>query len=468
VTALRWAATSLVLLTVLAVQVRAGLERPLEGDFVAYALPAANLVENGRLAVPGVGTQCALDRYWRFNSPLVAAGPVPFFAAAGIDHTAYLVGVVAGVFVVSAAFLFLVRRAAPGVEWWVSGLVVAAFLLTRVALSESSNQRYTVVAYAAVACLFFPSREPGPAAWWRWALAGVLPLVHPALLIGSVVWVTAEAVAVARLRSVSRAGLAAFLVGVGLCALWYLDPEPLRTQFLPHLRSRGFEPFSGWDQPASRVASAPSWAVMAVIVVAVAVWVVAGPRGRVTGGGRVPVVLGVALALDSGGYMFYLSYFVLGLGPAVLRMWSGTAAQRPLVAVLAALGVANLLVEAKLGGFGWPRPPAPAGELEAFVREHTRPGDTIILGPPFTFQVLTPWADRRAPYVVPMPLYLADFDRDEYLRLLRGGTVYVGFPEYFEGVQRHYRPTSPPVFEHAVLTTVEFRGRPVLIARPRK
>jgi hypothetical protein len=439
--------------------------RQVEGDHVAYALPAANLAELGRLAIPQVGSQFALDRYWRFNSPFLGLGPAPWFAVFGISQWTYLLGGIVAALVGAVTFIALVRIAVGPRRWAVILLISTAFLMTRIYLSELYNQRYTVVAYAAVAALYFPTAQRGSVAVWKWALAGSLPLIHPALLVGSVVWVVAELGATARSRLANAIGLVLFALGVAACAVWYLDPEPLRTQFLPHLASRAFSPFSGWEQPASRILSLPSQTAMAMTLAAVCVWGLSRPRTAVPGAWRIVVLLAIVVLMDAFGYMFYLSYYLIGLGPAALKLLTGLRVQNWTIAALALLGVVNLAVSAKLDRPLIPDLPISQAELDGFIMDHTRPGDVIVLGPPFIFQTLTPWTDRQTPYVVPMPLYLNDFDQNKYLALLRQGSVYVGEPEYYTAVQRYFRGSSPPVFEQAEIAIVQFRERAVMIAR---
>jgi hypothetical protein len=462
----RTLAASLVLLVPQAVALQSRLGY---ADDVAYGLPAANWVCGKPFATPQVGDQYGIDRAWRFSSPVMGGGAAPFLWAFGVSSSSYAVAVATAGGIAAVVFLGLLRRAVPGVGWWVIILAVGGFLLTLVYLSEFHNHRLAVLAYPAVGLLFWPRASAVNAApWWQWTLAGFLPLIHPALLIGSIVWILAEIRVAARLRIVSAIGLTGFLAGVGACAIWYLDPNTFSTQFLPHLRSRTFTPFSGWGQPASWKYALPSQVALATVLVMAALAVTTASGSGYRGCGRVLGVLTLVLALDAIGYMNFLPFYVIGLAPVVIHLLSGTKWQFRFVVGLAGLALVHLAVAVKLDPWSVRRP-VTADEARGFLLEHTGPGDVIVVGPPFVFAASGSAAveGRGIPYVVPVALYLDGFDEDGYLAAIRSSaTVYVGYPEYFAGVMRDYKPTSNPIFPDGLQRMVDFRGDQVLVARP--
>jgi hypothetical protein len=395
--------------------------------------------------------------------------PAAVFAVAGPEPGAYAAGLLVAAVASAAVYVVLFRRALPGTGWWAAPAAAAAVLLTRVPLTEFDNRRFTVLAYPAVALLFWPRPAAGgPAPWWQWALAGALPLLHPALLVASVVWIVAEGLRAVRTRALSAPGLAAAAAGVAACAAWYLDPDTVSTQFLPHLRSRPFSPFGGWKQPVSPVFAIPSQVTLAAVPALAALGALARPWRTYEAVFRVYALLAVGLGLDALGYMGYLPYLLVGLAPAVVRLAADGRTTPWLARAAVAAAAVNLVVDVKLGA-GMPRRPVTAAEARDFLRAHTRPGDVIVVGPPFVLTAADPagLGDREVRHVVPVALYLADFDERRFLAgVRRDATVYVGHPAYFDGVMRDFKPTSAPVFENARRTVVPFRGDDVLVARP--
>jgi hypothetical protein len=136
---------------------------------------------------------------------------------------------------------------------------------------------------------------------------------------------------------------------------------------------------------------------------------------------------------------------------------------------LLVLAVVNAAVFVKLTP-GWPARPTSQIGAEEFIVAHTRVGERMCLGPPFTLVAAkSELPGGRVPvFVVPTALYLRDFDEPAFLASIRtNSTVYIGSPEEYTGVQRHYRPSSPPVFPDAEVEEYEFEGRRVIVARPR-
>jgi len=449
----------------------AALSNPVGGDFVAYALPSANFIRGGVLSLPQLGTQYDLDKYWRFNAPLLGAGPSIPFALFGVSHTTYLGGLLALAATSLTGLLALCRKAIGGASAVWLPAAIGVLLIRSVHSVELVNQRYSILAPLAVGLLFFPTRrerDGGRAAGWKWLLAGVLPLLHPALLPASFVWVLFEFAACLKSWSLPHWGSVALGVGVGCCAWWYLSPPGFRVQFLPHLYSREFVPFSGWDQAASWKYALPSQLTQGLIIA----WaVVALPTSwRDSQRVRVLACLAIALLLDASGRMVYLGYYVVGLAPAILAMHRDRGGSRWVAVCLGCLAVANVAVFAKLSTTP-PRLPTSEATIEGFVMTHTRDGDRICLGPPFILLASKRRlaGERELPYVVPTALYLRHFDEQQFLHAIRTHcTCYVGDPAIYRAVQRYYKMESAPVFETADFVETVFEGQPILIARAKQ
>jgi len=441
--------------------------QPVGGDFVAYALPSANWVERGRLSLPQLGEQYALDQYWRFSSPLMGAGPALPFWLGGVSHGSYLAGLAVLLFFMVGGMARLFQRAMGDHHAFMWLLVTAALVSIRsFQCVELINQRYTAIAPLALGSLFFPD-VLGSAKWWKWALAGALPLIHPALLPASCIWILAELIWIARRKSAPVGGLMVCSMGVGVCAWWYLTPETFRTQFFPHLTSREFDPFSGWSQSASWKYSVPSQIIQFIVVYCafVALTVVV----RVERAGRILVLLGAMVLADATGRMMYLNYYTIGLAPAIFYLVRERREFRSVMLALSLLGVANASAFVKLNP-GPPRSPTGQHSAELFIATHTREGEKICLGPPFTLAAAKPHlpGGRTVPFVVPTALYLKDFDEDDFLLSIRSNcSIYIGSPDYYNAVQRYYRLSSPAIFLDASIQEFEFEGQRVIVARIR-
>lgn len=436
------------------------------GDYNCYAVPAGNVLRTGELATPQLGTQLELDRLWRFNSPLLGYGPLPFFAVGGVNHGSYLLGAFGLLLLSVAGFNLLTRLALPG-KPVAAAVYAAAIQLPFNFLSEFVNQRYTLIAALSVAALYFPvkrHRHTAPA--WQWWLAGMLPLIHPALLIGSIIWGIAEGIQQLRAKRwpFSAVGGVGFLALVGLNAVWYLEPHGLKVHFLPHLAGRDFVPFSGWQQGIPGKYAMPSQLLLLSIVFG---FLYAILRRSVTGlpFGRCLMLLLVVIGLDFLGRMLYLNYFVIGIA-ASLPLFLGQRLNRWLVLGAALFVIAETVIVIKFHR-------TPLGVMsneaaEEFIEQHTRRGDRIVLGPPFVLNsTRTNWpGERSVEYVVPMPLFMKEFNPGQFVQTIRGScTVYVGEPRYYDGVQLYYKFGGPTVFADANLEMVEFRGVQILVAR---
>lgn len=457
---------------------------------IAYSLPAANLVEGRGLRVPQLGHQFDLDRFWLLNAPLTAMGQAPLFAAFGARRLADLAGVLILADLNLLALVAIVRRAL-GLRSWALALALAcAFATNLLTLSELSNQRYCTIGFALLALTFLPAGGGGeeegvvraPPAW-QWLVAGSLPLAHISFAVASAAWLAWHGGRLLRARAVggrpevSRWGLAALAVTAVLDAAWYGRVGMVRAQLLPHLsygHFRTFPPLMGfWGVPARSVYVWPSRAVH-VAVMAVAAGVVAAcarPSGRRRLG---PVLLPAGLlcallVVDLGRSFFYLYYFLSGTGVVLLFAFRTPRARRSAAVGLGALAAANLgcalWMTAKL------RPTfvdTPA--TVAFLTGQTRPGDRIVIGPPFVLASAARRlpAGRVIPRVVPMPYYLADFDEAAFRREVAGAAdVYVGAEAWFTRQLEYSLDPSPPapIFPGADVRRAVFDGVEVIVAR---
>lgn len=438
-------------------------------DWIAYALPAANVLTRGTFATPQLGDQFGLDRFWLWNSPLMGLGPLPFFAALGVSRTSYLLGLVLVSAVVAVVVTALMRRAL-GLRSWALAVVAAyAVLGMRSYDVELGNQRYCVIVVAALAYLFFPA-EPGPrrASPARWALAGALPLLHPSLLFASAFWVLGEAGAWALDRRrgdrppVPWAGMALFALGVAGCAGWYLRPEPLRLQFLPQARSISAR--SGLALAASTLFGVPTYAGYALILASAVAAVRAGrkrPTATATttatpapGLVRAGVTVLAIFALELARGFVYLPYYLIGLAPAVFGVWRPTARRRVFTSLLVAVAVMNAAVASRFATFRYPRTDPAA--RRAFILRHTRPGDRIVLGPPLVLAAAgADWpGGRSVRFVVPQPFILASYDDARFrAAILDGADVYIGEEKsyFFTDSRLYYDPARDgPAYRSAL------------------
>lgn len=472
--AVQKATALLALLLALLLQLHTLVMKPLEGDFVCYGLAAANLVAGGPFATPQLGSQYEMDTLWHFNSPLLGLGAAPFFWAGGIAHNWYMLGCLLQLLLCFSIFLCLNLKVTHRQNWPAAVALTVAWLTTRIYMGEFLNQRYSTISFAAIALLFFPFQrfnEKSP--MLQWAVAGLLPLIHPALLPASVLWVAGEvAIALAcRNWTFSTRSAIAFATGVLCSALWYLDLHGLKTQFLPHISSRTFVPFSGWNMFLSRAFALPSQMTFLMIILMILLAAASNAtdiRDRISNARLVLVCL-LVLLLDARGRMPYLAYYLVGMAPAAFASLQKPRLQNRFSIAFAVLASLQVAVELRLyqPKTYWPLSRSAAYE---FLVAHSRPGDKIVVGPPFILSAASDASlpdGRKITMVVPMPMYLKDFDVTFYLSQIRSAAnVYIGKPEYFDGVQRYYKFQSPPIFKPSQSETIHFQGDPILIARP--
>src|SRR5258708_950993 len=140
--------------------------------------------------MPQLGSQMGLDRFWLLSAPLMAVGPIPWMKAFGAGRIPNLIGLLCLGLLNLAIVMWAVRRVLRLHSWGLTALVALPFLLHRAALSEFYNQRYTALASGMLTLAFLPTTSRRP--WWQWLAAGLLPLVHPAMLPASILWLAAE------------------------------------------------------------------------------------------------------------------------------------------------------------------------------------------------------------------------------------------------------------------------------------
>lgn len=473
--------------TIVWVDFRVVFQPPESDNTVAYSLPAANLAARGRLYLPQLGSQYHLDRYWLLNSPLMACGQWPFFTLLGTTRHADLSGVVTLAALHALIVIAIVRRAlglrrlAPAV------FLGIPFLLHFQILGELTCQRYFVIGFGLMALAFLPvaSAETGRRPTWQWLLVGALPLVHPALGLAAVAWVAWEAGRWLAPRlfadrdtppALPWRGLAALAVAAGLAVAWYGRPEMLREQFLPHLRYgnfRGGRHLTGlWSMSASALFAIPSRALnVGLITLAVAV-TTAGfrPSGRRRMGlVLLPAVLiSALLTIDALRGFNYFAYYLLGAGANLLFALRDRRARGAAIVVLGVLAIGCL--GTALRAASAPIQPYDTPETVAFLVEHTRPGDRIVLGPPFVLAATADLPEGRAVLrVVPSPYFLADFDEARFRSDIAAATdVYLGEERWYNKQLGHHIPATVPhpIFgADASVTRLEFSGIPVVLAR---
>jgi hypothetical protein len=462
-------------------------------DWVAYALPAANWVERGGLSTPQLGPQFHFDRTWLFNSALMGAGPAPFFWALGTGRVSYLVGVATFALANFAAYIWVIRRALKLQSLALSIFCALAFVEHRVYTAHYANQRYDLIAFGAMLLAFAPiTSAAGRTPAWRWACAGILPLLHPGLVPASGLWLaTSVFLDSARHRAspdVPRprrlVGPILFAIAWGAAACWYGRAEGLQSQFLPHMRFHSARVASGsisgriFDTASVPPFSIPSHATTLLIsVTAIGLLVTALVRKP----SRVPIRVVIPAVLIAGVLVMdflrgfsYWAFYLLGLGPCLLFAFG--AADRPrriALAALITLAAAHTAVSLRLD-----RTAAAelAGQREAiaFLVEQTPPGEEIVVGPPFVLASAPRFlpGGRQVLRVVPQPFFLLEFDRDLYRADIAAHTsTYIGNPRWFTqatmagggGVGRE----SAPLFEDAEFREAHFFGEPVIIARRR-
>jgi hypothetical protein len=330
------------------------------------------------------------------------------------------------------------------------------------------NQRYAVGAFALLMLAFMPL---GPRRWWQGLAAASLPLVHLVLAPAAVVWFLFAAWEWYR-GSRAWTWPAGFAAGAAANLGWYGRITAFRTQLWPHMTYGGFRlkgPLSGFlEAAASPIASVPSWALNAVIVISALAIVLLALRGgafrrQVASALPAAVVIVVLLPIDLlRGYLYY-TYLVIGLGPILLAAAATDRLRQAALVGLSLMALANLGVASRLdrGRADW----TTTTSAEAFLIEHTDPGDRLVLGPPFVFPSATLVSRRDVRRMIPQPYFLEAFDGDAWMTDLNVCcNAYLGEEEWYsEQISR--RPPGPPLFQNASIEHLDFRGKPVILAR---
>jgi hypothetical protein len=441
-------------------------------DTIAYGLPGANFVLHGALNVPQLGSQFAFDRYWLFNAPMLVVGCIPAFWLAGVGRVPFLLGVVAIGLINLAVCAFICRRLLRLPSAALSVLLALAFLHTRgMVTADLYNQRYAAGAFALLMLAFMPL---GERRWWQWLAASLLPLVHLVLAPAAVVWFLFAASDWYRDRP-ALAGPIAFACGAAANLAWYGRIAAFRTQLWPHMTYGGFRlkgPLSGFfEAAASPIASIPSWALNTAIVAAamaiVTLSLTSGVFRRLFAPSLPAAVVIVALLpIDLlRGYLYY-TYLLIGLGPVLLAAATTDRLRRVALGGLGLMTLANLAVASRLDRehADW----TTTSSAEAFLIEHTQPSDRLVLGPPFVFASATVGPARDVRRMIPQPYFLETFDSEAWMRDLNACCdAYLGEEEWYsEQVSR--RPPGAPLFRDASIERLEFRGKPVILARRRQ
>jgi hypothetical protein len=469
-------------------------------DWIAYALPSANLVERGTLSTPQLGSQADLDKVWLFNSPLMGLGPVPLYRVAHVGRVPYLAGVVLGGAAVLALVSWVIRQTISP-SWALAVFCSQAVLGHRHYLAFFYNQRYDVFAVALVTLAFVPVlTRPGLVPAWRWLSAGLLPLAHPALAPAAALWLVAAAVRRVSRGAAEAAGRVARWLGPALlllagagAAAWYVRPDGLRYQFLPYLHCMAGRKMASGGLPTwlSIAAGFPfgiaSQATVAVVLLA-AVYLLIFPRGRAPAPGgadgvslRLPALaIALMVAFDLVRRFPYLDYYTLGIAPALLYLCDTPRRRRAALAVAVVLAGMNTAVNLRLDRavLYHPQPLVDQDDAIAFVVEHTYPGDRVVLGPPLVLASAPRElpGGRRVVAVVPQVWCLDDFDVAAYRTALRGAAdVYVGEATWYEFADsfdwlddmmgRTPRNPREPLFEGAGRCEAPYGGKPLVIAR---
>jgi hypothetical protein len=450
--------------------------RPEWLDTVANALPPANLAATGKLTLWQLGSVFHLDRYWLLNSPLMGVGAYPPFVLFGVGRVQFLSGI-ALLALLNWIVMFQVLKGTQLARSRAALLVGCfAFLGHRGYFSELYNQRYSLASFSAMLLAFLPRREPNP---WKappsaWAAAGALPLIHVVFVPAWGAW-AAWRLAHPRGLMLGKGwrgwlGPAIFLLLFAVALSWFLRGEALRSQLVPHLSFGGFRAaasFSGLLGADFHLKSVPSWGIVFLSGILAAFGLVEGlSRAHARARAALPsaVLLLLVLGWDGIHGFPYLVSYALPLGVCLAVSLEGKP-RRMVSFALLALGAMSLVVSAKFDRFA----PSLATESdsEAFLSANTRPGDRIVVAPPFVLAA----AENRLPggrrivRVVPQPCYLEGLDLDSYLKGIRGAAnVYVGSPEWFS----HVNLVSPPggeIFPRAARASLNFLGEPVVVVR---
>lgn len=454
-------------------------------DWIAYALPSANWVTSGLFALPQLGTQHSFNQFWLFSSPLMGLGPWPWFKLFGVARESYLFGIMAiysvNLVVFSVAFHKLLRIR----SFTFSCLLVYTVLGNRIYMSSLYNQRYDLLVYSGLLLAFYPKSKP---ARWQWLIAGGLTLLHPSLLIASVIWLVWPL-----LRSIKKGPLIRALgfdwiyyaLSLLFVFFWYGRWSKVQAQMLPYINSYasamqtksafmlGLFPFP--LEYLGGLSSAIFLLGCAVSAVAIVCFMLVSKSGRqflfknesIFSGA---LAISVGLIIDTFKGFSYNDYLMISLAPIIIAFGSKFVGKKLIFYSLLILALSNLYSTQKLDFL----PPSYVKQKDIidFVVKHTHPGDRIVLASPFVLAApphVLP-ENRKVVYVIPQPFCLEDFDFQLFRKQIRQETaVYLGAPEWYEEVVSQCTPfvkvSKEKLFESAHQETTLFGNQVVIVAR---
>lgn len=472
---------------------------PESDNTIAYSLPAANFVLHGKLALPQLGTQYHLNKYWLLNSPLMALGQVPFFYLMGVSRTADLTGVsLAAIFSGAIVFFLLCRSASLNSRLLIIPFAMFGLMGHRQVFAELYNQRFLIIAIGVLALAFFPFRDRGRFQWWQWLMAGGFTLLHPAFLPAQMIWFV---FAVLGLMSNHSDGplfntifqseflesrwvkLASFAIGFLSSLCWYARPEAFLSQFLPHavhgnqtgnLRANG--PFAGiLGTHISPFYGIPSQMVSLGLVV-MAWWLMVSwflrKRTNITENsgfaGLASITVMAVSLLDMVKGFGYIIFYLVALAPALIAEIRRQNDRKTALACLALMGFCHFVVSLKFDTNQICT--LTTSEALDFIRDRTRPGDCIVIGPPFVFPsaVAQLGENRVIRYVVPQPYWLSGFSDELFRREIDAQCdVYIGAERWYFHRVGYHDSKSPdfPLFSNDQRERTTLQGLDLIIAR---
>lgn len=227
------------------------------------------------------------------------------------------------------------------------------------------------------------------------------------------------------------------------------------------------------DPPESPLYTHISRATTALVVIS-AVGIIAwyAPRLRRPGSVQalIPaVVVCTAVAARTFLGFRYGGFFALGMGILVFSPFAGRARTFALAMLM---GLAIVQTGLTLDYGRTPYRFTGEGDAESFVVAHTRPNESIVVGPPFVL------AASRSGYpegrvvrrVVPQDFGLPGFDTKAYRDEIRElTTIYIGDPYWYRWVNTIVlnEPEPVPLFEDASIQEFDYFGDRVIVARSR-
>ena len=419
--------------------------------------------------------------------PADGGGAGAFYWVLGTGRVGYLVGVSAFALANLAAYVWVIRgpgaperRPEPVLRPGRLGRPDLPRLLLQPRLRPDRLRRDAARVRPDAA--YRSAQDPGLAL----GLRGSLPLLHPALVPASALWLAVEVVlglpGTARpptrrlgdgspARSCSRRPGCWPPAGTAARGLEQPVPPPPPVPLRPDgRRLTGGSGLRGGLRTPFSIPTLTTTLLIAVAALGLVVTALTGYRRRVPIRVLIPAVLiaGVVAVNLLRGFAYW-GFYLLGLGPCLLFAFGGSPRPRRIaLAVLIVLAAAHSAVDLRLDRSTTARL---AGQREAvaFLVGQSTPGETIVVGPPFLMASAprTLPGGRRVLRVVPQPFYLLDFDRDRYRADITAHGDVHWRPQWFTrttiggGLGRE----STPLFEGAEVRQARFFGEPVLVAR---